>query len=242
MSVTFLQMCREIYLFTQMFAREESSGVGRAWEMFVDAYLARRGLPVEAASGGYRVFGYVPASGLAHQIDSGVLCGDALVVSEWKAHRKFPKNELLRFKAATDDFFMALHPDPPGRPVFRVFGGPGSASESLRSYAAMHGICVIERGRWPAPVVASSIWEALGAEGPSVEDRNRLSWLVRPVQAVLIPYTNGYLTPRSPGHEAVRSLIDMHEYWSARLWEAVDTSEGILDRAIADVTPYPRSA
>jgi hypothetical protein len=36
----------------------------------------------------------------------------------------------------------------------RIFGVAGDASPNLRWYAARHGITLIERTRWPAPVLA----------------------------------------------------------------------------------------
>ena len=51
----------------------------------------------------------MPLSTLKHQIDGTLDCADAIVIADWKAFKdKLPKNELLRFKTATDDYFMAF--------------------------------------------------------------------------------------------------------------------------------------
>ena len=84
------------------------------------------------------------ATNLTNQGGSITLsCTDAIVLAEWKAYRGvFPKNELLRFKAATDDYYMSLGTAGLSRPVFRIFGGIGIASDDLRRYAALHGIAL----------------------------------------------------------------------------------------------------
>jgi hypothetical protein len=103
--------------------------------------------------GGIRVFGILPASGLRHQIDATIDCTDAHVIGEWKSYRgPVPKNEVLRFKAATDDLYEALIGCRVRWPIIRLFGVRGDASRELRWYAARHGIALIERSRWPAPV------------------------------------------------------------------------------------------
>ncbi len=155
----FADLCRDLYALAQG-ANCDAAGVrgperGWSWEARVADALSRRGFPVEPLPGGVRVFGAVPASGLRHQTDAAVHCADAHVVGEWKSYSgAVPKNELLRFKAATDDLYDALSVRLPRRPVLRLFGVAGDASPQLRWYAARHGIALIERSRWPAPVLA----------------------------------------------------------------------------------------
>ena len=140
--------------------------------------------------GGCKVFGHAPLSGLTHQIDGTIACPDALVVGEWKAHRgAIPKNELLRFKAATDDYYAAMAGDIPGCPIMRVFGGAGRASRELRGYAALHGITVIDPEHWPAPLLAADHlrWPQRRQPVPPSGDCRALAWLSRPLQQVLQP-------------------------------------------------------
>lgn len=196
-------------------------------------YLARSGVPVESVPGGYRVFGHTSLSGLRHQIDGTFGCTDGLVIGEWKAYKgSIPKNELLRFKAATDDYYAALARSLPDRPVLRVFGGTGRATDDLRRYAALHGITLIDSQLWPAAVLAAENleWPESDAPGPSADERRMLAWLGRPMQSVLRPRRDGsLLIPPDPGAFRIGSCIDLHEHWSARLWDALDTLPGRLE-------------
>lgn len=231
-------LCRDLFLLAQ----HELGGAGAArgfrWEQRIAEHLARRGAPVEALPGGYRVFGHASLSGLAHQIDGAIGCQDATVIGEWKAHRdSVPKNELLRFKAATDDYFTALAWTGLRRPVMRIFGGAGRVSHEVRAYAAIHGIAVIDRDRWPAPVLAAAAsWEWSSGPTPSDADRRHLSWLARPVQTVLIPRRDGtFSIPRPPSVAAIGAALALQDEWSDRLWEALDDEPGRLERLLGTV-------
>ena len=141
-----------------------------------------------------RAFGHISLSGLGHQLDGALGCFDALVLAEWKAYRgKLPKNELLRFKAATDDYYTARGHSRLSRPVFRIFGGVGTASDSLRAYAALHGIALIDSDRWPLALLAASdfIWPQDPTSGPPSSDRRTLCWGIRSMQSVLRPHVSG---------------------------------------------------
>jgi hypothetical protein len=151
----FTTLCQD--LFALAHAPDDVRGPERGWrwEHRIADYLGKKGFPVEPMPGGVRVFGIVPASGLRHQTDAAIDCVDAHVIGEWKAYsRPVPKNEVLRFKAATDDLYDSLVELRPRLPVIRLFGVCGDASDELRWYAARHGICLVERSRWPTPVLA----------------------------------------------------------------------------------------
>jgi len=95
-------LCRDLFLLAQGDDATVGPARGRRWEHRVADALADRGFPATAVPGGVEVHGVVPASGLGHQTDAAVTCGDALVIGEWKAYRSaVPKNEVLRCKAVT---------------------------------------------------------------------------------------------------------------------------------------------
>ena len=175
----------------------------------------------------------LPASGLRHQIDAEIMCRDAEVIGEWKAYRgPVPKNELLRFKAVTDDLYDAMASRPPRRPVLRLFGVAGDASPQLRWYAARHGIALVERSRWPAAVLADSLVRWPPGDGPGEIDRQRLAWLCRPLQQVYARLADGRLVlPRRLPDSAVEALLGIHDRWSERLLE-------LQDEAVGDVDPH----
>ena len=161
-----------------------------------------------------------------HQVDATLSCADAIVLAEWKAYGgPFPKNEVLRFKAATDDYYMSFGTVGLSRPVFRLFGGIGNASDTVRQYAALHGIALIESDRWPLPTLVSDefVWPGEPADGPSMEDRMALAWGARPLQLVMRPQASGsFLLPRPESKARVESFLRLHDNWSDRLWDAVD--------------------
>ena len=224
---SFTDLCLDLFVLAQQrTGRPVGVTRGRVWEDAVAERLAERGIPVESVPGGYRVLGFMSLSGLLHQVDSTLSCSDAIILAEWKAYRgSFPKNELLRFKAATDDYYMAFGAAGLSRSVFRVFGGIGEASCELRSYAALHGIALIERDRWPLPILASTecIWPSNPVGAPSGNEQKALAWGVRSLQRVLRPHSSGgFLLPRPQSTARVDAFLRLHEYWSDRLWEDID--------------------
>jgi hypothetical protein len=241
--LTFAALCRDLFLLAQDPLPEAGAIRGTAWENRVADHLTLRGLPVEAMPGGCKVFGHASLSGLTHQIDGTIACPDALVVGEWKAHRgAIPKNEILRFKAATDDYFTALAGDIPARPVMRVFGGAGRASRELRGYAALHGITVIDPEHWPAPLLAADHlrWPQRRQPVPPRGDRRALAWLSRPLQQVLQPLAGGaFLIPSAPPGSRVAATLDLQDHWSARLWDAADADDGWFDGLRARTSTAP---
>ena len=234
--ITLPALCRDIFLLAHI---EPRSRRGWKWEKMIADYLAMRNVPVEALPGGYTVFGHVSLSTLRHQIDGTIGCADAIVVAEWKAFKgDMPKNELLRFKAASDDYFMALGSNIPNRPLVRLFGGTGHASDKLRAYAYLHGIALIERGRWPAPtlITENAVRRHQESPRPSAVDRKHLAWTFRPVQSVLIARNNGsFVFPKPPSPAMIKSLDSLHEHWSEALWEEIDSEPGTFENMIERV-------
>ena len=234
--ITLPALCRDLFLLAHIESNEPGPRRGWKWEHQIADYLAIRNVPVEALPGGHTVFGHVSLSALRHQIDGVIGCADAIVVAEWKAFKgDMPKNELLRFKAASDDYFMAIGSDTPSRPVVRVFGGTGYASDEVRSYAYLHGIALIERGRWPAPALITEniVRRRQESPRPGAADRKHLAWTFRPVQSVFVARDDGsFLFPRPPAPAMIKSLNSLHEYWSDALWEEIDGEPGVFERMI----------
>jgi hypothetical protein len=223
---SYAALCRDLFLLAQEPDPCVGPGRGQRWEWSIADELALQGYPVESMPGGLRVFGVMPASGLRHQTDAAIECVDAHVIGEWKSYRgPVPKNEVLRFKAASDDVYDALLEQFPRRPVLRLFGVRGDASRELRWYAARHGIALLERTRWPSPVLANVALPWPPGEGPGHIDRSRLAWLSRPLQWVYPQLPDGSLRLHRPLPEAaVEMLLDLHDRWSERLWESLDAS------------------
>lgn len=222
-------LCRELFLLAQdhdLLTVPGGPAQGRRWELRIAGALARRGFPVRSVAAGVQVHGVLPASGLRHQVDAAIACGDALVVGEWKAWRApVPKNEVLRFKAVSDDLYEAMSRRPPERPFLRLFGMAGDARPELRAYAARHGIALVERSRWPVPVVIDHTVPWPADEGPTRTDLEHLGLLSRPLQGVYPLLPDGSMRVLPPlGDATVRALLGLHDYWSDRLWDLVGTA------------------
>lgn len=235
----FADLCCDLYVLAQDVTDTHLRGPARGWrwEARIADTLWRRGYPVDAMPGGVRVFGTLPASGLRHQTDTALTCLDAHVICEWKSYTGLvPKNELLRFKAATDDLYDTLARELPRQPVMRLFGVGGAVSSPLRWYAARHGITLVERSRWPAPVLADSELRWPDDMAPSEPDRRRLRWLSRPLQEVYPKLPDGSLKLPPPlPTEAVESLLALQDTWSSRLWCALDADPGTFEQFAASL-------
>lgn len=203
---------------------------GQAGEGFAFERRVRRHLDVSGFvdSRGFRVFGRRSLSGLYHQIDEQTACVNAVVVGEWKAYRgTVPKNDLLRFKAVTDDYWLA-DPRPTSTRVVRVFGGTGAVTDSMRVYAAHWGIILVTPDRWPIPALTdpSLLWSDWDRQGPTSIDRRTLATLIQPMDRILAPQQDG--TWKLPGMATAADIaarISVWEHWSERAWRWWDDSD-----------------
>jgi hypothetical protein len=235
-------LTRDLFLLAHRASADEA--IGALWERQVAAFLGSRGIRSDPLPGGTTVLGHTAISGIGHQVDSVLAASDGLVIAEWKSYRgALPKNELLRFRSVSDDYFMGLAAEAPTKLLLRVFGGPGRYRDDVRRYAALHGILLIDPDRWPVTVLVNdlAIWRRVGLAPPAELERRSLALLVRPLQAVLDRQPDGsYRIPRPPSRVQIDSMLDLHDHWSDRLWDAVDASPGtfecMVDR-ITDRTP-----
>ncbi len=213
---------------------------GAQWESRVQDYLTLRSTPIEALPGGCQVFGFASLSGLQHQIDLTLGAVDALLIVECKSYRgALPKNELLKFKAVTDDYYMSTGAHQPNVPIIRLFGGPGDATHELRRYAAYHGIVLIDRQRWPVPFLISQ-QGCFGALPIPFDVAVALARACRPLQRALRREADGsYRVEPPPASAAVDAILALHDRWSGWLWTEIDTQPGsfeqMLERRFADL-------
>lgn len=232
----FADLCRDLFVLAQghSFSDVTIRGPSRGWrwEARIADALAHRGYPVDAVPGGARVLGADPASGLRHQTDAVLTCVDGHVVGEWKSFTgPVPKNEILRFKAATDDLYDTLAQRLPSQPIWRLFAVGGDVSPQLRWYAARHGIALVERSRWPAPVLTDPDLPWPEGSAPVEHDLRRLGWLSRPLQHAYPRLPDGSLRlPPPPPRPTVDALLALQDRWSARLWSALDAEPGSFER------------
>ncbi|MGI8778086.1 MAG: hypothetical protein ACR2LJ_12080 [Acidimicrobiales bacterium] len=212
------QLCEDLFLLGHAHLAAGVVADGAGFERRVRAHLDAMGLP---NARGFRVLGRRSISGLYHQLDEQTQCTDALVIGEWKAYSGvIPKNELLRFKAATDDYWLAGAAASP-IPVVRVFGGTGYMTDAMRTYAAQSGIILITPGRWPVPTLcdADLLWSPGELEPPTAVDRRTLASLVRPMGAVLAPQGDGsWRIPPMAGPADVAARLRLSDAWSDTAW------------------------
>jgi hypothetical protein len=148
---------------------------------------------------------------------------------------------LLRFKAVTDDYWLAQHRYAIG-PVVRVFGGTGYASPELRRYAALWGICLITPDRWPAPILASeaTYWPD---QGPGRIEKRHLGWLSRPLHAVCKPHADGgWLIPSPPTDAVLDHVLALQDRWSESLWHRFRRQRGSFERWVSETIPWDIAA
>lgn len=231
-------LLRDIFCLANAHVAAGEAGDGRAFERRVERHLAATGIRPVAVFSGVRSLGSHSLSGLYHQIDATGRTRQAVVVGEWKAYRGWiPKNDLLRFKAATDDYWLQQYLYATA-PVIRVFGGTGHVSPALRRYAAQWGICLITPDRWPAPILAAeaTAWPDVT---PDHLARRYLAWLCRPISAVCTPQRDGgWLIPRPPTNAVIDHFLTLQDHWSDELWRRFDSRPGSFDRWVNEITPW----
>lgn len=233
-------LCLDFFLLGHAHLAAGQAGQGIAFERRVRAHLDTIGLPNAL---GFRVFGRKSLSGIYHQIDEQTECQDALVIGEWKAHKgQIPKNELLRFKAATDDYWLAGAGRFP-MPVVRIFGGTGAVTDSMRIYAAHSGIILVTPDRWPVPVLCHPdlLWAPGDLAGPYPVDRRMLMSLVRPLGNMLAPESDGsWRIPRFANANDIAARLSVWECWSERAWEWWDDAgRGRFDTLLENRVRHP---
>jgi len=224
--VSFVGLVRDLFCLANLHLAEGGAGDGAGLEQRIKRHLAATGVRPVTVFSGVRSLGSHSLSGLYHQIDATGATQEAVVIGEWKAYRgSLPKNDLMRFKAATDDYWLRQHAFA-SAPVVRVFGGTGHASPALRRYAAQWGICLITTDHWPTPILASeaTVWPD---EKPDNLARRYLGWLARPLNAVCTPQPDGtWSIPKPVPDAAVDHFLRLHDQWSAALWQRFDRRPG----------------
>lgn len=236
--ISLAHVTRDIFLLAHIAFADGDSGP--QWENRLAEYFVSRGVRTDPLPGGTTMMGHTALSGLRHQVDGVLSATDGHMIAEWKSYvGALPKNELLRFRAVSDDYVVGLGSDAPAKALLRVFGGPGRYHTDVRRYAAIHGIMLIDPDRWPVPVIlaGSCIWHRVGLAGPSARECRSLSSLVRPIQDVLSRRSDGsFLIPAPPSRIQLDSRLDLHDHWSDRLWEAIDESPGTFETLVAEMS------
>lgn len=240
--VSFTGYVRDLFCLANAHLAAGEAGDGRAFEYRIERHHAAIGVrPVDVLSG-VRSLGSQSLSGLYHQIDATGTTREAIVIGEWKAYRGLiPKNDLLRFKAATDDYWLRQHPYVTA-PVMRVFGGTGRVSPSLRRYAAQWGICLITTNLWPSPLLASET-TSWPDGGPGRQARRYLSWLTRPLGSIFVPQADGSWSIPKPADDATLDhFLALQDQWSDKLWERFDNRPGSFEQWVGTTIPWGAAA
>jgi hypothetical protein len=218
MTGAFSSLCLDLFLLGHAHLEAGEAGDGRAFERRVRDHLQGLSMPHAA---GFRVFGRQSLSGLYHQLDEQTNCGPVHVVGEWKAYRGLiPKNDLMRFKGATDDYWMATRASERA-PIMRVFGGTGQVTPRMRTYAAHAGIALVTPDRWPVAALCDPhlLWGPAELEPPSPVDVRSMLSLVRPLDQVLRPEEDGgWRVPRAALAEDIAYRADVWLRHSERAW------------------------
>lgn len=206
-----------------------TTGDGLGFERRIRQHLNAISLP---NASGFRIFDRHSLSGIYHQIDEQTSCKQAGVIGEWKAYTgQIPKNELLRFKAVTDDYWLAPRTRR-DRPLVRIFGGTGNVTPAMRVYAAQWGIILITPDMWPIPALIDSelVWGPGELAPPSPSDRAALASLIMPIQHTFQPQTDGsWRTPSMPGQADLAGRFQLWQTLSDRAWAWWDEQPARFD-------------
>lgn len=232
---TLAQLALDLFLLGHAHREAGQAGDGFAFERRVRTHLQTSSMPHGLD---FRVLGRHSLSGLYHQIDEQTACDQALVVGEWKAHTgQMPKNELMRFKAASDDYWLGGRADTT-LPIVRVFGGTGALSAKLQAYAACWGIILITPGLWPIPTLCDPhlLWDPAGLPPPSGAELTALASMVRPLGATLKPQPDGtWRVPAMPTAAQIAGSCALWQRYSDQAWSWWhDSRPARFDALLAD--------
>lgn len=236
--LSFTSFLRDLFCLAHVHEAAGGAGDGRGFERRVDRHLAAVGVRSVGVFSGISSLGSQSLSGLYHQIDATGATREAIVIAEWKAYRgTIPKNDLMRFKAATDDYWLREHRYATA-PVMRVFGGTGSVSPTLRRYAALWGICLVTTDVWPALLLAADT-TSWPQEAPDRLARRYLAWLARPLDKVCVPQPDGsWSIPKPPTEATIDHFLALQERWSDTLWRRFDARPGSFDDWLDATVPW----
>ncbi|WP_132112574.1 hypothetical protein [Actinocrispum wychmicini] len=208
----------DLFLLAHAHLAAGQDGNGAALERRIRAHLVSTRLP---HTPGWRVFGHRSLSGLYHQIDEQTQCHQALVIGEWKAYTgRIPKNDLLRFKAVTDDYWLSSSTRR-DVPIVRIFGGTGTITEQMRAYAAQAGIILITPDHWPIPALCDPdlLWCPGELDSPSPLDVRTMLTLTRSLGDLLQPQLDGsWRMPPFPTPSDLAPRFAVWRHWSERAW------------------------
>ena len=211
-------LCLDLFLLGHAHLAAGHAGDGAGLERRIRAHLDAKG---ESNPHGFRVFGRRSLSGIYHQLDEQTRCARAAVVGEWKAYTgQIPKNDLLRFKAATDDYWLSPSTRR-DRPVIRIFGGTGTVTPAMRVYAAQWGIILITPDRWPIPTLTDPdlLWAPGDLPEPAARDVRALATITRPLNDILAPMAHGgWQAPPMPTAADLATRFRLWQTWSDRAW------------------------
>jgi hypothetical protein len=211
-------LCLDLFLLGHAHLAAGHAGDGAGLERRIRAHLDATG---ESNPHGFRVFGRRSLSGIYHQLDEQTRCSRAAVVGEWKAYTgQIPKNDLLRFKAATDDYWLSPSTRR-DRPLMRIFGGTGTVTPAMRVYAAQWGIILITPDRWPIPTLIDPdlLWAPGDLPAPAPRDVRALATITRPLNDILAPAPHsGWQVPPMPTAADLATRFQLWQTWSDRAW------------------------
>lgn len=200
--------------------RAATPGDGRRLERDVRELMVTRGLRSEQVPGGYSLLGIGSASGLWHQLDLEAHLDDAVLVGELKAHTgRLPKNELLRFVAATDDLYVGSSRRAARTPIWRAIAGTFTSTPAERSFAAIHGVLVVEPSTIPSLLLAAPAL-ALPDELDPLADPERVAvaGLARPMQTLFSSSPRGASRTHIRDAATYRFGIRSQAEWSTRVF------------------------
>lgn len=217
-------------------AAQTSVSDGDRWERYIASSLRAVGARVGQLPGTCMPFGLRSMSGLPHQLDLAASVPGAVFLLEMKSHRRVvPKNDLLRFVAASEDCFLGLGPYVPSQPLYRMLVSIAPTSPPARLYAGVRGVGIVDGSIWPAAALASLrlSWPG-GIVPPSTEERKALAQLVRPMQDDFNIRADG-AGVRYAAAAPIAWAIQLQHEWSARADQLARAGGGpwLLPRTMA---------
>ncbi len=134
---------------------------GRIWEHAIGSLLQRPGLTCRQGPGTTTLFGFRPASGIGHEIDSGATSGNRCIVLECKSQKSgVTKTDAALFHQKTLDFYCERPLEVAHERWWRLIVSSSPTTFNVRAFCIQLGLILCDPALLPLPVLVRTAFRS----------------------------------------------------------------------------------